>query len=283
MLNLSVLIADELGRRLASIYRRAYGGRQPLYAEIIDEAARLVIERIASSDALYHNAEHTAMVALVMQDILRGWRTRREVTPEDWLHMTLAALTHDVGYVRGICRADKPGQCVIDAAGTMISIPRGASDAFLAPYHVERGKIAILERFVPHEVIDAQRLADAIELTRFPIPQDEDYAATDTEAGLVRAADLVGQLGDPLYLRKLNALFHEFSEIGMNETLGYQSPADMAERYPRFFWKRVQPYVADAIVLLEMTIEGRQWVANLYSHVFAIEHSLPTIGPETGK
>ncbi len=37
----------------------------------------------------------------------------------------------------------------------------------------------------------------------------------------MRAADLIDQLGDPLYLRKLNALFHEFSEIGMNEELGY--------------------------------------------------------------
>ena len=30
MLNLSVLIADELGRRLSAIYKRAFGGRQPL-------------------------------------------------------------------------------------------------------------------------------------------------------------------------------------------------------------------------------------------------------------
>jgi len=282
MLNPSVLIADELGRRLAASYRRAFGGRQPLFAEIIDEAARLVIERIATSDALYHNAEHTALVALVTQDILRAWRMRRQVTPDDWLHMTLAALVHDVGYVRGICRGDTLGACVVDAAGTLVAIPRGASDAFLAPYHVERSKIAILERFVPHDLIDAERLAAAVELTRFPVPEDADHAATDTEAGLVRAADLIGQLGDPLYLRKLNALFHEFSEIGMNVELGYRDPADMAELYPRFFWSRVQPYVKDAIALLEMTGEGRQWVANLYSHVFAIENSLQRIGPQPG-
>lgn len=283
MLNPSELIADELGRQLSATYRRAFGGRQPLYAEIIDEAARLVIERIASSDALYHNAEHTALVTLVMQDILRGWRAQREVTPADWLHMTLAALTHDIGYVRGTCRADNRAECVIDAAGTMLAMPRGCSDAFLAPYHVERSKIAIRERFTAHAVIDADRLAAAIELTRFPIPEGDDHAATSTEAGLVRAADLIGQLGDPLYLRKLNALFHEFSEIGMNEELGYETPADMAERYPLFFWSRVEPYVRDAIAILERTMEGRQWVANLYSHVFAIEHALPTIGPHPGQ
>src|SRR5207253_10148657 len=123
-----------------------------------------------------------------------------------------------------------------------------------------------------HPVIDAERITRAIELTRFPEPDDGDHAETDTEAGLVRAADLIGQLGDPLYPRKLNALFHEFAEIGVNEKHGFGSPADVAERYPSFFWSKVEPYIGAAMRHLELTMEGRQWVANLYSHVFAIEH-----------
>ena len=49
-------------------------------------------------------------------------------------------------------------------------------------------------------------------------------ALVSSEAGLLRAADLIGQLADPLYPRKLDALFHEFAEIGVNEKLRlYQS------------------------------------------------------------
>ncbi len=33
---------------------------------------------------------------------------------------------------------------------------------------------------------------------------------------LLRAADLIGQLGDPNCLRKANALFYEFEEIDLN-------------------------------------------------------------------
>jgi hypothetical protein len=33
---------------------------------------------------------------------------------------------------------------------------------------------------------------------------------------------------------------------------------------------------------LELTMEGRQWVANLYSHVFAIEHDRRYMGPHLG-
>ena len=191
MLNATGLLADALGDHLAATYERAFSGAKPRYTEVIAESARLLLERIGSSDALYHSVEHTALVALVGQDILRGERLRRSVTPEDWLHFTLATLTHDIGYVRGACRDDRPGKYVIDRQGNTVTPPRGASDAFLAPWHVERSKIAVLERFDEHPFIDPNRLCGAIELTRFPVPDDDDYMDTDTEAGLVRAADLV--------------------------------------------------------------------------------------------
>src|SRR5580700_2711651 len=62
MLNPTSLLADALGRNLAETYRRIYGDQEPRMGHALDEAARLVIERIASSDALYHNCEHTALV-----------------------------------------------------------------------------------------------------------------------------------------------------------------------------------------------------------------------------
>jgi hypothetical protein len=283
MLNPTEVLADALANKLAATYARAFSGRQPRYTEVIAEATRLILERIGSSDALYHSAEHTALVALVGQDILRGERLRRDLTPEDWLHFTIASLTHDVGYVRGICRADRPDGYVIDDTGKTVSPPRGASDAFLGPWHVERSKIAVRERFGGHPFIDSDRICGAIELTRFPVPDDDDYSETDSEAGLLRAADLIGQLADPFYLRKLNALFHEFEEIGYNARLGYANPADLADGYPRFFWSKVEPFIGDALGYLELTVEGRQWIANLYCNVFAVEHGRRKIGPHSGR
>jgi hypothetical protein len=280
LLNATTLLADELGQRLSRVYLRTFGGSEPRIAALLDEAARLIIERLATSDALYHNAEHTALVTLVTQDLLRGLRLTRTISSDDWLHFIIAALTHDLGYLRGICPGDHAERQVIDPVGNTILLPRGASDACLAPYHVSRSQIAVRIRFASHQLIDGERIARAIELTRFPVPDDGDHDETDTEAGLVRAADLIGQLGDPLYPRKLNALFHEFAETGINEKLGYSSPADVAERYPGFFWSKVEPYVRDAIRHLEQTMEGRQWVAQLYSNVFSIQHHRQHMGPQ---
>ena len=283
MLNPTTLLADALGRNLAETYRRIYGDQEPHLASGLDEAGRLAIERIASSDALYHDCQHTALVTLCVQDILRGRRLERVVTPSDWAHTILAALAHDIGYVRGVCPGDTGEHFVIDAAGNTVTPPRGASDAFLMPYHVERGMIMVRDRFAPTPFIDEERVAAAIELTRFPVPDDEDHAATDTEAGLVRAADLIGQLGDPLYPRKLNALYHEFVETGVHEKLGYTSPADLVEHYPQFYWHKIEHYIGDALRYLEMTMEGKLWIATLYSHIFAIEHNRRRMGPQSGR
>ena len=196
--------------------------------------------------------------------------------------MTVALLCHDVGYVRGACRGDTATEVVVDLAGTRLPLPRGASDAFLTPYHVDRSKIFVRERAEVIGTVDPERVAAAIELTRFPVPDDGDHDATGTEAGLVRAADLIGQLADPGYLRKQTALFHEFVETGTAARLGYRSPADLAEAYPRFFWDKVEPYIGDALRYLALTQDGRQWTANLYSQVFAVEHGRWRMGPHAG-
>jgi hypothetical protein len=280
MLNPAAIFGEAFANHLAGLYDATYGRREPRFANTIHESAKLVFERLSLSDALYHNVEHTAFVTLVGQDILRGRLLKSDVSPEDWLHFTLATLTHDIGYVRGVCRGDSKGAYVINVRGEVFSPPRGASDASLGPYHIDRSKIAVRERFGSHTLIDAERLARAIELTRFPVPEDEDHRETGTEAGLVRAADLIGQLADPFYTRKFNALFHEFEEIGCNEKLGFTTPADIADSYPRFFWTKVEPFVLDAISYLALTIEGRQWTANLYCNVFEMEHGIRGMGPE---
>ena len=97
---------------------------------------------------------------------------------------------------------------------------------------------------------------------------------------LVRAADLIGQLGDPDHSRKLNALYCEFVETGMAAPARLPSPADLAEQYPEFFWSKVEPYLDDGAEHLERTVEGKQWIAQLYAHVFVEEHKLPRPGPE---
>ena len=255
----------------------------PAYNETADRLgslARSTIECLGRSDALYHNLEHTFLVTLVGRDIVQGLSLSHRIEPDQYSHLIAACLLHDIGYVRGILSGDTETEFVIDDERRTIKLPRGASDAALTPYHVERSKLFAIERLGSSPLVDATRIANAIELTRFPASIDQTIATVGLEPKLAQAADLIGQLGDPMYTRKANALFYEFEEIGLNRQLGYSSPADLIDKYPAFFWNSVSMHIGDGIKLLNLTVSGRQWIANLHHHVLCAENFSRMMGPQ---
>jgi len=275
MLNIQKIIIEEFAGSLEAEYRRNFGVVKPEFGSIIAWAARLALENIGNSDMLYHNVEHTMLVTSAGKHILIGKHlSEGGVSPEDWLNFMLALLFHDVGYVRGVCRADSAPLYASGVDGGTIELPEGSTDAALTPHHVSRSQLFIRERFGGKNIpgMNVEMICECIEMTRFPPPKEPEYAATATYAGLVRAADFIGQLGDPNYFRKVPALYYEFEQLGLNPKLGYRHPGDMHKGYAGFFWKVVRPYLSDAVKYLRGTHGGKQWVANLQSHVFEVEH-----------
>jgi hypothetical protein len=273
MITVPELAADALGEFISGYMRRRYGSSDTDLVELVPSIARIAIECIGNSDALYHNVEHTMLVTLAGHDILRGRALHCDMPAQDYAHVIIACLTHDIGYVRGSFKGDDEDGYVVDASGRKITLPRGASDAALLPYHVDRSKMFVMERLDGIDQLDKHRVARAIEGTRFPATVPSQHEDNE-DAALLRAADLIGQLGDPHYFRKANALYHEFEETGLNRQFGYSSPADLVNLYPQFYWNSAAPQVQTAIRYLNVTSSGRQWIANLYSNVFRAERDL---------
>ena len=280
MITLPKLAAEALGSFLAADMRGRFGASHAKLAEIIPFAARLALECIGNSDALYHNVEHTMLVTLAGHEIFKGRALLMPSTPADYCNFIVACLFHDIGYVRGVVKGDGAGGYVVDGNGRKISLPRGASDAALAPYHVERSRLFVLDRLESVEEVDAARIARAIGFTQFPYAMPAEEGEIHEDGSLLRAADLIGQLGDPNYLRKSNALYHEFEETGLNKQFGYASPADLYDKYPQFYWDSVYPHTQAGIRYLNVTSSGRQWIAGLYSNVFRAERDLHLSGPQ---
>jgi hypothetical protein len=273
MITVPELAAEALSSFLASDMIRRFGTSHARLTELVPSYARLALECIGNSDALYHNVEHTMLVTLAGHDIMRGRALLIPTLPSDYAHIIVACLLHDIGYVRGLLEGDGPDGYVIDAAGRKAKLPRESSDAGLLPYHVDRSKVFVMDRLATSKDFDAARIARAIESTRFPISAAEaDDQENGEDGSLVRAADLIGQLGDPQYLRKANALYHEFEEASLNKQLGYTSPAALVDLYPRFYWDSAFPLIQPAIRYLNVTSSGRQWIANLYGNVYRAEY-----------
>jgi len=280
MINWQELTIDMFVEQLKKAYQRTYGDIHPDFGRIIAWSGRLALENISNSDALYHDIDHTIMVSLAGQAIIEGKHLREGgVTPRDWMHYMIAVLCHDIGYVKGVCKNDTNEHFATGAGDELVYISPEGTDVALTPYHVSRSKLFVIERFGTNllngmtDHLDAEQIASYIEMTRFPSPDDGLHDDTSGLGGLVRAADFVGQLGDPDYFRKSPALFYEFQELGLNETLGYKSPNDLRRKYASFYWERVNPYIRNAIRYLSLTEDGKQWIANMHSHVFESEHA----------
>jgi len=253
-------------------FREAFSNQDPGYEDLLDQAVRTALETLLGCDCPYHDLEHTVLVTDVGQTILRGRLiSQGDVTAQQWVHAVMAMLFHDVGYLRGLLRDDRPNGYVIDAHGNRFTPPGGATDACLMPHHVTRGCLFIQERFAGNSTIDVATIASYIEMTRFPVPDDPCYRQPDTFAELVRAADLIGQMGDPFYPRKLSRLYTEFVETGEAERLGYANPMELKEDYPEFFYNQVYPFITDGLRFLRKTQEGQQWIANLFHHVHELQ------------
>jgi hypothetical protein len=281
MLNLRKVMIEYCMGELRNAYRRTYSDMEPQFGNIIVWSGQLALENIANSDALYHDVEHTLMVTLAGQAILAGKHfLEGSVSPGDWTHFMIALLCHDIGYVKGICRADEDRVVATGIGEDRIEVPPTCTDAMLAPYHVDRSKLFVRERFGQgmlvemESVIDAELIASYIEMTRFPVPDDDDHKDTKGYPGLLRAADFVGQLGDPNRLRKSPALFYEFEEMGLNARLGYKTPGDLRAHNAEFYWDVVSLYVQEALRYLRVTQDGKQWIATLHANVFGPEHGI---------
>lgn len=261
---------------LNETYKAIFGRSRSYHLDFLGSTARMALEMIAQSDALYHDLEHTILVTSVGQEILQAKRVCEgdaSVTAEDWLHFITALLCHDIGYCKGVCRQDdcELGRQSTGVGGGFIFLPFGSTDASLSQYHVDRGKQFVKERFQDEPLIDVTVVQRIIDWTRFPATEHGPEANTRGLPSLGRSADLIGQFSDRNYLQKLPALFYEFEQTGSNESMGYRHVKDIRLGLSGFYWNSVHRYLEDAMAYLNHTPTGKGIITELQANISATE------------
>ena len=92
----------------------------------------------------------------------------------------------------------------------MIHIPETGTCPLLQPYHVSSAKLFVRECFDNFEFVDLDLVTDCIENKLFPVPEEQSHQKNNDLAGLVRAADLIGQLRD---LSIFTKFLHFFTNV----------------------------------------------------------------------
>lgn len=269
------LVINAFVDKLQKDYLELFRNDEPEFSGLISFVGKMALEKLANCDAAYHDLHHTILVTDVAKEILKGkYILEHTVTPSDWLNFTVSALFHDIGYIKGICPGDKDGLYQVNDEGEVISLPVGCTDASLTQYHVERSKIYVKSRFQHFEQFDVKAICEMIERTRFPVPENKMYYLTSDMPGLLRAADLIGQFGDLLYVKKISSLFVEFEETGIAIEMGYSSGADLRQKYPEFFWNNISHLLADAVKYLRVTPSGMKCLSNLFTNIYMEDNFL---------
>jgi hypothetical protein len=192
----------------------------------VKEAFRLVLELFsghypgyAACSTGYHDYRHTIQVFAAGAHLLDGRAISGPAPgPGTAADLLIAALLHDSGY---ILEAD-------DRSGT---------GAKYTKMHVDRSAdFVVSQARVFHLDADrADRVARLILGTDLARRwQDLAFAADDEAdaAAILAAADILGQMGDRIYLEKLLFLYYEFREAGV---AGYDTAYDMLVKTLGFY------------------------------------------------
>lgn len=269
----SELLIDAYVQRICSDFIQAFGDGEPDRLRLLRSIAQMALTSMCRSNAAYTNATMTLLTVQVGTDILRGRLiSGGDISADDWLHFEAASLCYMMGFVRGSVQGDTGRVCVIDDAGATIELERGKSDGALYPWGLPRSKLFVCQTFRGHRLIDGERLAGIIEYTYYPAPRDR-LLETGNWGGLLRGAQTIAVVADPLYTLRLKDFYMQLAEAGLAQSMGFHSAAEVHDSMPSSFWKYLYPKLTGgAIEYLKQTPEGRFWITNMNLHMRFEEH-----------
>lgn len=225
-------VSFEVARIYERIYRRPFpSGVLRVFADV-GQLYRGLFPGYHACETDYHDIQHILEVTLAMARLMDGCaRSQGPDVLDDQLFLvgTVAALFHDVGYLRRVGDTEKRH----GAEYTRTHVGRGA--AFMGWYLPEVG--------LPELARPAQRI---IHFTGYEIPVSSIEVEPEYRmlGNLLGSADILAQMADRCYLEKCrDRLYPEFVLGGIarqvdergEEKVIFASPADLIFKTPGFF------------------------------------------------
>ena len=106
------ILTNALSDDLTKSFAEQFPDAAQEYTAFLRDAVSLATKHLTQTSASYHDADHTVMVVMAGQDILRGKALDGTLRATDWIHGITAMLFHDIGYSRTACRDGLAGVLV---------------------------------------------------------------------------------------------------------------------------------------------------------------------------
>ena len=184
-----------------------------------------------ASNTKYHDLEHTCAVTLATARLMHGIHVQNQTFSSRVIQLGLiGALFHDTGLIQTMEEND----------GTGAQYTIGHEDR----------SIALMEKYISDKVFSAEDILDCshiIMCTKLSLPINEipfRSEETKTMGKVLGSADLIAQMADRNYLKKLPLLFLEFKEAGM---AGFETPLELFKNTEEFYHSVARTRLAEEL------------------------------------
>lgn len=184
-----------------------------------------------ASNTKYHDLEHTCAVTLATVRLMHGIHVQNQTFSSRVIQLGLiGALFHDTGLIQAVEEHD----------GTGAQYTIGHEDR----------SIALMEKYISDKGFSAEDILDcshiimctklSLPINKIPFRSEE----TKTMGKVLGSADLIAQMADRNYLKKLPLLFLEFKEAGM---AGFETPLELFENTEEFYHSVARTRLAEEL------------------------------------
>ena len=235
--------------------------------DILKRMALISFSRFTRSSSLYFSLSHALSTSIIGLHILNAMRCRNGVIrPGQILNLMASVLFCNIGIVKGILDEDQEDNQRVSKDETRL-INQNYTDSSMWQYKPFRSTkfiqgISFLDTNVNLEIVSR-----AIEYSDFLHVSATVSADVGEIAKYVRAIQVITLMSDQNYERKLVEFYLSAEEAGLIDKSVFDSLADFREKWVQYFWDRLYPDVGEEILLLRETSEGRNIVAQMYSHL----------------
>ncbi|MFN2368669.1 MAG: GAF domain-containing protein [Desulfurivibrionaceae bacterium] len=210
---------------IKEIYVDQYGSDSELLNEILADVADLYQGKWSSHQACqtgYHNLGHALDVALLTARMIGGWNKLNdadhpEIGGDLFLAAMAAALFHDSGYIKE--RGDDKG------SGGKFSFNHEARSMALAKSYLSRRKWRNRSLELVPELISITRFHEPLKIEGVFGSKEEEVVAR-----MMATADLVAQMADVDYMKRIRDLYAE-----LKEAYGYEGEEHLESKGYKVF------------------------------------------------
>ena len=268
MIDFRSLQIEHFSEQIILQHERIYGNAESELLQNTLNISRMALAKMAISNSLFLNVNHTKRAGMVMLQILdEVLHSRGVVEPPLFFNLILATLIAHVGIVGGILEEDgiKPNQAnekYYTGKGEYKNFIGPSSHSVLWPNYIERSLLFVDRNFRSLKNLNIEDVKSAIKFS--DISSKSSQKEQTNFCHYVRSAHLMAYMTQSQYNQWLIRLYRSLEEADLLDRLGFDDLGKFRENYSKYFWENYYSELTHVIPLLSETEEGKLLLATLY-------------------